>query len=107
MKGMLYYWWVPSTFLFYAVYSWFSVKSNQTGEIKWAYIAYALGALCPFWIVVARYSKNLIFDGLLYDNMILGGFLVTTTALGVGIGFSTHNWVGVGLVVAGFILMKL
>jgi len=107
MKNLLYYWWVPSTFMYYALYHYVSVRSNQTGNMKWVWIGYTIGALCPFWILLARQSKNLLFDGVVYDNMILLSFITVASMMGVGEHFSAVNWLGICCAVLGLTLMKV
>jgi hypothetical protein len=71
----------------------------------WA--AYIFGALCPFWIMVTRVSKNLLFDGMLYDNIMFLTYITTLIMLRAGDKFLLHHWVGLGLVVIGSILMRV
>ena len=63
------------------------------------------GAIGP-WFIIARYSQNLIFDGMLYDIILFFTYIITMMCLGLGKGFSTIQCIGVALVAVGFVMMK-
>ena len=100
-----YLWWVPITILYYFIFSYLSKEVNVQGG-KWTWIAFTWGALCPLWIIVARISKNLVFDGMLYDNIMFITFVTTMIFLGEGSKFVTSQWIGLFFVVIGSILMR-
>jgi hypothetical protein len=106
MGGLSQYWWIIPTWIYYTVFAWASTQNNVHGG-KWIWINFLIGALCPFWILVARYSKNIIFDGMLYDHVLFLSFIVTTWYLGFADGFNSKNWLGLSLVIVGFIMMRL
>jgi len=98
--------WVPAVIAWYVLYSYVSKLSNDTKSISPLIFLFLLGS-CPIWALLSRYSKNLIFDGMLYDILMSVTFVVTMSLLGSGDSFSTQNWIGAILVVLGFILMKV
>jgi len=100
---MLYYWWIPAVLLMYSVNSWLSVYAKD----GWKFV-FALFALQCFglWPIVARYSKNLAVDGLLFDFLILIAFYATLWGMGEMNQFSMLQWAGFGLAVIGIFLMK-
>jgi hypothetical protein len=102
-----YLWWIPLAIIYYAVLAWSWKKVNDYGTINWILMSYAIGALCPIWIIVAKYSKRLMFDGMLYDVIMFMTFVLVMIFLGTGNKFELHNWIGVGLVALGFILMRI
>ena len=60
------------------------------------------------WALVAKYSKNLVFDGLLYDTVMVLVYTLSISFLtGDQLNWSWYNWIGVCVVVVGFILMKI
>ena len=65
-----------------------------------------LGCL-PLWAVVAPFSANLAFDGLLYDVIMLATMAATLAIMGAGKQFIWLNWLGLAIVIIGFTLMKL
>ena len=82
-------------------------KNNNDAGGHWIWILFLFGALCPFWVLVSRISKNILFDGMLYDNIMFLTYAATLIILGSGAKFSTYNWIGVGAVVFGSVLMRL
>ncbi len=101
-----YLWWVPLTIVYYAVYSWLSKQNNEIGG-HWLWIAFVFGAICPFWVIVSRISNRLLFDGMLYDNIMFLTYVSTLIFLGAHAKMSIHQWVGIGLVVIGSIMMRI
>jgi len=100
-----YLWWVPFTIAYYYGYYWLSIKNNELGGL-WFWRMFIFGLLCPGWLIVSRISKNLMFDGMIYDNLMILTYFVTMILLGAGTKFNTVNWYGVGFVVFGSILMR-
>ncbi len=97
--------WVPGVFIYYIIFFWLSKKNNDDGGM-WMWATYIFGGLCPFWIYVSRCSKNLIFDGFLYDMVMFFAFTITMVLLGAGEKFTNYQWAGVGMVVIGYLMMR-
>lgn len=96
--------WIPclillSTFQCYASTK-FNARVPHWGLVLW------LSALIPVWLVISRYSKDILLDGLAYDVVV---FLTWGIAAGFITGrfqtYSVVQWVGLVLVVTGFLLM--
>jgi len=110
---MSHYLWIPFVILYYIIYSCFSRINNNCSELiiwyqqKWFWITFIFGAICPFWVIITRTSKNLLFDGILYDNIMFLTYTLTIICLGGADKFVTHQWFGLGLVVLGSILMRI
>jgi uncharacterized membrane protein len=107
-------WWVPVTIFYYIVYSWLSKYQNDhalDGDVWYKqfqfWLMFAWGALCPLWLVISRISKNITFDGMLYDNIMFLTFVGTMAVMGAGSKFEAHQWIGVALIVFGSILMRV
>jgi len=106
-------WWIPALCIYFIIYSWLSKMNNDTADItpwytsKYLWLTFFFGALCPFWLIISRVSKNLLFDGMLYDNIAVMMYIATMIALRCGDKFDPHHWVGLGLVVIGSILMRV
>ena len=97
---------------FYMVSSYLAKLNNDHNDLVWYksyyfWTAFAFGALCPFWVIVSRISKNLLFDGMLYDNLMFLTYVFTMMALGCGAKFGVHQWIGVALVAFGSVLMRI
>jgi hypothetical protein len=99
-------WWVPLVVVYYVVYSWLSKQNNDIGG-KWLWMMFVWGAICPMWIIVSRISKNLLFDGMLYDNLMFLTYVGTMMYLGSHAKLAGHQWFGLGLVVFGSVLMRI
>jgi hypothetical protein len=103
---MSYWVWPPLVVVYVAFMAVFSKWLNE--DKSWRLLAYymvvqALG----FWPFVARCSKNLIFDGTLYDVITVAVYYGTLVYLGVGRDFSWVQWGGSGLVLLGLVLLKV
>lgn len=98
---------IPFVVIWYAAYSYLiSVHNNVKTSLSF-WVAYIFGALCPFWVIIAKNSNNLIFDGLFYDlAMFVGGFGMLIL-LGRAESFTLINWAGFFIVTTGFILLRL
>ncbi len=103
---MMYYLiWVPLAFFFYFFETWLIVKSNTLGG-RWFW--YAMIPCCfPLWLLISRYSKDLLFDGMVYDVMIfLGCALAAGYFTGKFFTFTWTQWVGLALFCIGLFLVK-
>ena len=100
-----YLWWVPCVILYYTIYAYFAYKNNTVGGHWFAY-SFIYGALCPFWVIVSRVSKNILFDGIIYDNVMFLTYVLTMLYLGQAAHFAAHHWLGLGLVVLGSVMLR-
>lgn len=102
-----YFWWIPAVIIVYGLMSWLSVKNNVTDEKVWL-IPFIIVQILPIWTVVAKVSKRLLFDAMIYDILM---FLSINIAIGYFTGmfskFSILQLIGFLVVVAGFILMRV
>ena len=101
-----YLWWVPTVVIYYVGYSWFARQNNVFGG-NWFWYMLIFGLLCPFWLIVSAISNNLIFDGMLYDNIMFLTYVFTMAILGCGAKFVPHQWLGVSLIVLGSIMLRV
>ena len=83
-----------------------AVKYNQKDFLK-TYLLMTLFGFIPTWALTAYFSKNLLFDAVLYDLVLV----LTTTPimifLGQAYGFTFVNWAGLACCVTGLVLLKL
>jgi len=101
-----YFWWPLAAIVYYYLYSWMSYKNNVDGG-SWFWIMFIFGSLCPLWLIVSRISKNILFDGILYDNIMFLTYVGTMLYLGQGDGFGSCKWLGLTFVVIGSIMLKV
>lgn len=66
----------------------------------------SLVSLVPTWSIAAYYSKDLIFDGLVFDTTLVLSSPFIFYFLGQGQAMGGWNWVGVGMVVFGLFLTR-
>jgi len=104
------YWvWIPAAILLYIASARFTVWANDKEDPtswKWVAALYVLN-LCGLWPLIARYSRNILVDGLLYDLIIFFTFYATMVFLGSAQRFNDWQWGGCALVIVGFALMKI
>ena len=100
-----YFWWIPTVIAYYVIYSYLAKQNNELGG-KWFWIAIVFGLLCPFWAIVSRISKNILFDGILYDNIIFLTYIFTMIYLGAAEKLTSWQWFGLALVVSGSVVMR-
>lgn len=98
--------WVPLIIAFYSYYAYISKLNNDSSGYRLIIWIMILGAF-PGWAIVSRFSKNLLFDGMLYDNIMFLTYVATMILLGVHHKLLPHQWVGIGAVVVGSILMRI
>jgi len=98
--------WIIIVLLNNAVSAYTSKQANDTKAWSWVIATYISGCI-GLWPLVARSSKNLVFDGFLYDTMIFTGFYITLLCLGAAKGFGPYQWTASILIFVGLILFKL
>lgn len=107
---MHYIWWVPTVVIWYTIYYFFTVKNNSDVGVwyqsKWFWCTWCMG-LCPLWAIVSRVSHRIVFDGLLYDCLLVLIFPIAMILYNQATNFTTGNYAGVLMVVVGMILIKL
>lgn len=101
------YWWVVAVIVVYSIQAFLSKRNNgDTATFTTALLLY-LSGIIPIWTIVSRYSKNLVFDGLLFDSLLMLSFTGTMFLLGAAQHFTTHQIIGVVMVVVGLIAIKV
>lgn len=83
------------------------VATKYNNKSPWSnYLWISFIDLIPTWALASYWSKNLIFDGMLYDAVLVISSVVMFWLLGRAEHFSLLNWVGVVLVIFGLMLVK-
>jgi hypothetical protein len=59
-----------------------------------------------FWPILARYSNNILLDGIIYDSVVLFMFYGVMIACGAGKDFTSWQWGGTAMVLVGTGLIK-
>jgi hypothetical protein len=104
---MKYIVWIPLLCFLNLIQPWLTVQNNtHGGKWFWIYCLFSLGAVFP-WLLISRESKDLTFDALIYDIIVMifyyGGILLFTGCI-----HKLSNWqfIGLGLVMLGMIIFK-
>lgn len=104
-QTLLHYWWVPATIFYYCVTSWLTVLVKDEQGWKYFIILQAV-QLLSLWAIVAKFSRNIVFDGMLFDVLILASFYVMMFSLGQMEGFTGKQWTGCAFCVLGLLMIK-
>lgn len=100
---MLYFLWIPLAIFFNVFQAWLSTK--VAGDKMFFYFLWLWGAL-PMWAFVSKYSKNLFFDALLYDSILVVSFSMSLLVF-TGTILKPINIVGLFLLLLALILIKI
>jgi len=97
----------PLAAVVYCVFlSYFSVRNNVDGGRKWFAACWAM-SLIPLWTVVSKYSRNIVFDAMLFDTLTFVAFAAFLSYFGSGtFRFGAVGWTGFALSATGFVLMQ-
>ena len=99
-----YLWWIPTTIIVYMIYGWLSKQSQELGGMYFWILGFVP---IPLWALITRVSTNLLVDGIIYDIIMLLGFTSGLIIMGASAGFTTHQYIGLGVAISGVILMKI
>lgn len=66
-----------------------------------------LAGFIPTWALTAYYSKNIIFDSLIYDMSLVVSSIIFFAILGKAEKFTFINWIGVFLAIIGLLLIRI
>jgi len=103
---LLNYWWAFAVFIWYLIYHIFSKLNNDFKNSIWFW-ATMISGLCPLWAWVSKYSKNIVFDGIFYNFLIIMSFFFAMLMTNATKPFSLLNYVGFVLAIAGLILLRV
>ena len=108
MKVLLCYWWVPYIILFNIFYAFVSLKSSGEIGVKWFWIS-VITSILGIWYIVAKITpkENMVFAAFLYDFCMLFGFQIGLIIFGATKGFNWLHWVGMSLIMVGFMVFKI
>ena len=99
-----YFIWIP-ILLAINVYSAKLSIANQHGDNRAALGMFLIG-LIPLWIITSRFSKNLLFDAMLYDTLVVIAYTVGIVYFGDK-ALSVANMIGMALIFIGLIFVRI
>ncbi len=94
--------WIVSEILVVGFSAWLSYKTNLNSKF---FVAIYLFSLVQVWPFVAKFSKNLLFDAVLYDLILI----ITYTSVLIYFtktDLKIINYIGLGLLFLGMLLFK-
>lgn len=105
-KNWYYFLWIPVMLLGNFLYCYIAVKFNQVDFLR-TYLYMVLCGAIPTWSLATYWSRNLIFDGLLYDSLLIISSPFLLMLFGQAENFDLINWIGVATTFLGLILVKM
>jgi hypothetical protein len=103
---MNYLWWPVLTVAFYSFHAYLSFQNKGATDVKSFMIVWVVGACFPLWAIISRYSKNLMFDAMVFDLLLMLSYAITFAILEQRT-LSGVNIAGVGVAVVGLIMVKI
>lgn len=98
---------IPYAIIYYVLAAYLSKRLNDDPASIYLFSSLWVIQLFGIWPIMARYSKNIIFDGTLYDMLIFISYYLTLILMGAGKGFTAVQWGGCLLVLVGLLVLKL
>ena len=102
---MFYAVWIPLFIILNFFGCYFSNKLNITHENKWFWFLYGTTVI-PSWVIICKYSKNIVFDAILYDLILLVSYSIFLIIL-TKVSLNVYNVFGLLLIFIGVILFKI
>ncbi len=100
---MSYFIWIPALIILTIVWALIAKQVNLNPN---SYYFYFLFLAIPVWPFVARHSKNLMFDGMVYDALMTIVYTMTFVVIAAGSNFTMLQWVGCFVSLIGLLMMK-
>lgn len=100
--------WIPLALIIVSVSAYTSFRSNQSKDLwPWFFLNWATWSL-PVWALISRKSTDLVYDGLLYDVLMVFAYTIIMTGLTQSFRdpLTFRQVCGIITVLAGFILFK-
>lgn len=98
--------WIPIVSIYYMLYNYVGYRNNTEDTSTWVYTMIVMSVF-QFWVLISKYSTNLVRDGMIYDLIILLSFPLTMWLVGNFEGLKSSQLIGIGMIVGGFVLFKL
>jgi hypothetical protein len=103
-----YFWWPLTVALVYTIHAYASFYNKGATGWKPFLSVWGIGILItPLWPIISRVSNKLLFDGMLFDLILFLVYTITFMVLEKHyISFKPINYIGIGFVMLGMILIK-
>lgn len=87
-------------------YAYLSKENSVSTGFRAFVIIWIYGAIFQLWPVISRNSKNVLFDGVLYDCVLFVSYILACIILGYTHKMTGIQYLGLATIVVGFVLMK-
>ena len=105
---VIWFWcWIALVFVVYGTYGYFSRLSNLNPDNGWYFAALFAIQACGPWPWVARFTKNMLRDALIFDFGVIIAMYGAFLMMGVGERLKTTHWIGLTVAMIGLILYKV
>jgi hypothetical protein len=92
----------------YGIYAYMAKMNNHAGgNWLWIMLVWAATACAIPWVLCSRVSTNIMLDGTVGSVTILLIYLVVMWYLGEGSAFTAIQWAGLGVISAGYLMVRL
>lgn len=99
--------WIPYVIGYYVLAAFLSKKLNDAPQSQVWFLSIVFIQILGAWPFVAKYSKNLLFDAVFFDVIIIFAYYITLVALGSGAKFTPVQWFACGMVLFGLLIFKV
>jgi len=101
-----YYLWVVLVILVYVGSAYTTNKLNITKNNIWLYLNWLFSSL-PIWPLVAKHSTSLVFDGMLFDIILIISYTIAILILTRSFdSMRLINYMGIIFIIVGLIMFK-
>lgn len=100
---MFYLFWITTLIICMALNALLSYKVNTIGGFY--HLLLFLTGFIPLWNIIAMRSKNLVFDGLLYDTILLTSYSISMVII-TKIHLNILHYMGMALIILGVIIFQ-
>jgi hypothetical protein len=103
-----YFWWPLCVVVLYGFHAYASFYNKGASGLKPFLLVWGIGLLItPLWATISRVSKNLMFDGMLFDVLLFITYSIIFMILEKHyLSFKIYNYIGFVFIIIGFILIK-
>lgn len=102
---MIPYWWTVPVAVLYFLVAYTTHRSNVNGG-GWFYVNWLFGVL-PVWPLLARYSKDIVFDSFVFDASMIIAYTISILYFTKSFQkFGPYQYAGCLVILAGLALFK-
>lgn len=96
--------WIPALILLTMLWALIGKHVNENPNSPFFFFLFLA---IPVWSFICKYTKNLLFDSILYDSLMTIVYTGTFILLGAGSNLTMVQWIGCIISILGLLLMKV